>query len=76
MYYIGLWCIKYRGEDIFSLNVSENGKKKVSEYFSETGNGRTAVKSVLEIITDKEIIKNYVNKAESIDRIIKFICKE
>lgn len=64
------------GEDIFSLNVSENGKKKVSEYFSETGNGRTAVKSVLEIITDKEIIKNYVNKAESIAGIIKFICKE
>lgn len=64
------------GEDIFSLNVSENGKKKVSEYFSETGNGRTAVKSVLEIITDKEIIKNYVNKAESIAGIIKFICRE
>ena len=64
------------GEDIFSLNVSENRKKKVSEYFSETGNGRTAVKSVLEIITDKEIIKNYVNKAESIAGIIKFICKE
>lgn len=64
------------GEDIFSLNVSENGKKKVSEYFSETGNGRTAVKSVLEIITDKEIIKNYVNRAESIDGIIKFICKK
>ena len=64
------------GENIFSLNVSENGKKKVLEYFSETGNGRTAVKSVLEIITDKEIIKNYVNRAESIDGIIKFICKE
>ena len=64
------------GENIFSLNVSENGKKKVSEYFSETGNGRTAVKSVLEIITDKEIIKNYINKAESIAGIIKFICKE
>ena len=64
------------GEDMFSLNVSEAGKKKVLEYFSETGNSRTAVKSVLEIITDKEIIKNYVNKAESIAGIIKFICKE
>ena len=64
------------GEDIFSLNVSENGKKKVSEYFSETGNGRMAVKNTLDIITDNAKFKNYINKAESIDGIIKFICKE
>ena len=61
------------GEDIFSLNVSEAGKKKVLEYFSENGNGRIAVKSALDIITDNEKIKNYVNRAESIDGIIKFI---
>ena len=64
------------GEDIFSLNVSENGKKKVSEYFSETGNGRMAVKNTLDIITDNAKFKNYINRAESIDGIIGFICKE
>ena len=64
------------GDDIFSLNVSENGKKKVSEYFSETGNDRMAVKNTLDIITDNAKFKNYINRAESIDGIIGFICKE